>query len=581
VRRGGALTPLGRAIAAVVVIALGVGAFFIFTGDDDPRSGSDPTSASSTDEPDTDPKDFKRNTYLDVACEMPSDWAKYIYRGWNPGKTRDYDIAIVPTPPNYMGTLINTSHSGPYDFLQEVPMILYGPGFVKPSGRVTLDREATVADIAATSAELMDYDFPPRKATPFTEVLEETSDKPKLILTMVIDGGGWNVLEEHPDTWPNMASLIDEGANIEDTVVGSSPSITPAVHTNIGTGSFPRQHGVTAIAVRNDEGNVIGSFTPVDSEEGVTISDPTLNLKQETLADMYDQDTGNEARVALVAPGNYQLGMIGFGLGIEGGDADIVTSYAKITDEWGSNSEFYYTPPYVNELEGPEDDLAAIDAADGEVDEQWRGHKFPPNIVATPALAPWQNRIIQALIENEGFGNDEVTDLLSINYKSPDSLGHIYNMISEEEGDTIESVDTAIGEMVEYLDTEIGEGEWVVMITADHGQTPLEAGGWPISRTEIKLDIDRAFDLGEDDLSLTEQTSATSFFMRKDEMKARDITPEQVSTFLTGYTIGDNIAQGNDVPEGYEDRLDEKIFDGVVPGRRIDELAECTGVTGE
>lgn len=576
------MTRSGRLLAAAVVIGLAAGTFFFMTKDDTPSEGPRTAASSTPEDKGNNEPEPKRHGYLETACEMPTEWAKYIYRGWNPGKTRDYDIAIVPTPPNYMGTFINTSHSGPYDFLQEIPLILYGPGFIKQSGRVTLDREVTIADIAPTTAELMGYDFPPRKSAPLTEVLEDTPDKPKLILTMVMDGGGWNVLEEHPDTWPNLAQLIEEGANIEGAVAGSSPSITPAVHTNIGTGSFPRQHGVTAIAVRNDEGNVIGSFTPIDSQEGVTITDPTLNLKQQTLADMYDQSTGNEAKIALVAPGNYQLGMIGFGLGLEGGDADIVTSYAKTTNVWGSNPEFYYTPPYVNDVEGPLEDLRAVDIADGETDDQWRGHDFPPNIVATPALAPWENRIIQALIENEGFGDDEITDMMQINYKAPDSLGHIYNMISPEEGDVLRSVDEAIGAMVTYLDSEIGEGEWVMMITADHGQTPLEIGGWPISRSEIHLDIDRAFNIdpAEGDVSLTEQTSATSFFMRRAEMKAQGITPEQVATFLTGYTIGDNIAESNEVPEGYEDRLDEKIFDGVVPGRRIDELAECTGVTG-
>lgn len=573
------MTKTGRLVAALLVVVLGVGGFFLFSGDDEPDPDPGPVAPSTFSAGKGSGLD--QDAYLETACEMPADWAKYIYRGWNPGKTRDYDIAIVPTPPNYMGTLINTSHSGPYDFLQKVPLILYGPGFIKPSGRVTLDREVTVADIPATAADLMNYDFPKRKATSLTEVLQDTTDEPKLVLTIVIDGGGWNVLDEHPDVWPNIAKLIEEGANIDEAVVGSSPSITPAVHTNIGTGSFPRQHGVTAIAVRNDEGKVIGSFTPVDSQEGVTISDPTLNLKQQTLADMYDQDVGNEARIALVAPGNYQLGMIGFGLGLEGGDADIVTSYAKTTDEWGSNDKFYFTPPYVNDVEGPEADLEAADAADGEADGQWRGHDFPANIVATPALAAWQNRIIQALIENEGFGRDEITDMLAVNYKAPDSLGHIYNMISEEEADVLGSVDTAIGEMVDYLDSGVGRDEWVMMITADHGQTPLEAGGWPISRNEIKLDIDRAFGLSEDDTSLTEQTSATSFFMRKHEMKERGIKPEEVSTFLTDYRIGDNIAEGDDVPEGFEERLDERIFDGVVPGRRIDDLAECTGVTGE
>ena len=522
---------------------------------------------------------MKPGGYLDAACDIPPRWAELIHRGWAPGKTRDFDISIVPNPPNYMGTFVDTSHSGPYDFLQEIPLIFYGPGFVKQLGHTDVGRDVTLADIAPTAAEMLDYDWPNRpQSSPVTEVLEDTTDKPKLILTMVVDGGGWNVLEEHPDAWPNIQELIDGGANVDGATAGSSPSITPAVHTNIGTGSFPRQHGVTAIAVRHGKGNLVGAFTPVDNKEGVSIVDPTINLRQETLADMYDRAVDNAAEIALVAPGTYQLGMLGHGLGSEGGDADIVTSLTKTTGEWSTNPDFYSAPDYVNtDVEGPEEDLREADIADGETDEQWRGHDFPSNVVATPALAAWENRIIQAIIEREGFGQDDVTDLFQINYKAPDSVGHIYNMISAEEEDTLRSVDEAIGEMVDFLDAEVGAGEWAMILTADHGQTPLEAGGWPISRSEIKVDIDEHFGLGPDDVSLVEQTSASSFFMRRDELAAHDVKPEEVADYLTGYTIGDNIAEGSDVPGGYEERLDERIFSAIVPGRRIDKVTACTG----
>ena len=562
----------------LVIAGLVAGGLTIFTGGDG-APGDDPTTTPNGSGKTKKEGPVKRGGYLEAACDIPARWANLIYRGWAPGKTRDFDLSIVPDPPNYMGTFVDTSHSGPYDFLQEVPLVLYGPGFVKEMGHTTVDREVTIADIAPTTAELTNFDWPARgQSQPLTEVIEDGAEKPKLILTIVIDGGGWNVLREHPDAWPNIRDLIERGANVDGAIAGSSPSITPAIHTNIGTGTFPRQHGVTAIAVRHEKGDLVGAFTPVDNQEGVSIVDPTINLRQETFADMYDRAVGNEAKIALLAPGNYQLGMIGHGLGAEGGDADIVTSLAKTTNEWSTNPTFYFAPEYVNtEVEGPEEDLSAVDAADGEMDDQWRDHDFPSNVVATPALASWQNRLIQEIIDRADFGDDEVTDLFQINYKAPDSVGHIYNMLSAEEEDTLRSVDTAVGEMVDYLDAEVGAGEWAMMLTADHGQTPLEAGGWPISRSEIKLDIDRHFGLGPDDLSLLEQTSASSFFMRREELAKHNVTPEEVADYLTGYTIGDNIAEGNDVPEGYENRLDDRIFAAIIPGRKISKVATCTG----
>lgn len=565
-------------LVVIVLVVAGGGAWLVLSGEEDPEPKTSKVVTKTPEDSEPEAGDpIQGRAFLKAACEIPERWARLIYRGWAPGTTRAYDLSIVPHPPNYMGSFINTSHSGPYDFLQEIPMTLYGPGFVEPAGRTTLDREVTIADIAPTVAELIDFDFPQRKATPLSEVLSDTTDKPKLVVTIVIDGGGWNVLEEHPDSWPNLERLMAEGANIDNAIAGSSPSITPAVHTSIGTGAFPRQHGVTAIVVREGDGNLAGAFSEDDDIVGVNLVNPTINLRKSTVADEYDVSTGNDAKVALISPGTYQLGMIGHGAAFEGGDHDISPMLAKVEEQWGTNPTYYSAPDYINdEVAGPDADLEAVDRSDGEADGKWRGHEIPP-VVATPALAPWENRIIKAVIENEGFGRDAITDLLSINYKAPDSLGHLYNMISPEEAETLESADAALGDLVDYLDSEVGEDEYVVIVTADHGQTPLEAGGWPINRDEIRADIDGRFDKVDNDVSVLEQTSASSFFMRKSEMKENGVTPEQVATFLTDYTIGDNIPDGGEVPQEFQDRLDEPIFDAVIPGRKITKVARCTG----
>ena len=68
-----------------------------------------------------------------------------------------------------------------------------------PTGEV--DRPVTVAGIAPTAAELLKFDgFRAPDGQPMTEALlpEAERDVPKLLVTMVWDAGGINVLEEHP-----------------------------------------------------------------------------------------------------------------------------------------------------------------------------------------------------------------------------------------------------------------------------------------------------------------------------------------------------------------------------------------------
>ncbi|HEX2057084.1 MAG TPA: alkaline phosphatase family protein, partial [Actinomycetota bacterium] len=521
----------------IVIVLLGGGTFALTRGGEEPREPAPTAEPLKTDDGKPDVA-LPKKAYLRDACKLPPKWVKRIHRGWAPGGIRDYDLVIVPRPPNYMGTFVNTSHSAPYDFLQKVPLIFYGKGFVEPAGQVRLDREPTIADLAPTYAELMGFDeWPDRTAEAITEVLKETDATPNLIVTAVIDGGGWNALEEWPDAWPFMEQMIEEGANVEETIVGSSPSITPATHTNLSTGTFPRYHGVTAIAVRADDGSIVGSFSEAPGNPGPAVMDARVTMTKTTLADLWDRANGNEPLIGMLAAGNLQLGMIGHGSALDGGDKDIAAILSR--GEWATNPEFYSLPEYVNtEVPGAEKYVEEVDRADGQADGKWMGHGIEP-LDGSPAFAPWENDTMFALMEREGFGKDEVTDLFYVNYKAPDKAGHTWNMIAPEQEDVIRSVDEAIEELVRWLDDNVGEEEYVLVVTADHGQTPL--GGWAISRSEVSDDLGRQFDGIANGKGVIGRTSASSFFSNPDEMEANGVTPEQVSSFLSRYTIGDNI----------------------------------------
>lgn len=512
---------------------------------------------------------------LKAGCRLPSRWITALYEGWDPSPSRTHDLILVPHPPNYMGSITDTSHSGPYDFLQEVPLLFYGPGHISQSGTVALDRRVSLVDLAPTYAATMDYEFPQRDGRAITEILSEDQDPPKLIVTAVIDGGGWNVLDLWSGRWPQLKELMKRGASIENATVGSSPSITPAIHTNLSTGLYPRKHGVTAIVVRTKEGDLTETFAPVGENTGVRNMDATISLTETTLADEWDLANDNEALIGMVSPGFLQIGMVGSGTAVPGGDKDIVAVLAKKTGDWGTNPDLYSLPDYVNtDVRGPARDKRAVDRSDGLVDGQWLGHEITP-VFATPAMAPWENRTIEALIKREGFGEDEITDLFYINYKAPDAAGHLYNMIAPEQGDTIESVDTAIADLVEWLDRKIGPEEYILTVTADHGQTPLEAGGWPIRPLEIIDDLNEAFDDTPNERGVIQDTSAHTLFMSKPELQINGVTPEQVSDFLFDYTLSENVAEDDAYPPEFAGRENERIFETVVPGRLIDEVQDC------
>ena len=123
----------------------------------------------------------------------------------------------------------------------------------------------TLADVSPTYADLLHFDDWPteeRDGVDLSDALvepEERATPPKLIFTVVWDGGGINVLRQWPDDWPFLKKLMNEGASFTNATVGSSPSITPATHSTLGTGTFPDKHGLTDIKMRI-KGKIVDAF---------------------------------------------------------------------------------------------------------------------------------------------------------------------------------------------------------------------------------------------------------------------------------------------------------------------------------
>nr|MBA2600429.1 alkaline phosphatase family protein [Actinomycetota bacterium] len=342
-------------------------------------------------EPVTEPADGWRAS----GCSLPLEYVRRIRRGNYPG--RSPDVIVVPREPNFFGAFTSTSHSGPWDYLQKVPLVFYGPGFIEPEADLSLDREVTLADLAPTLAELLDVEFPTAVGRPIEGVLDPTrAGPPKLIVTVVWDGGGWNTLRTWPDQWPHLKKLMAGGTSVQDVIVGSSPSVTPAIHTNIGTGAFPKQHGTVGIPIREEDGTMSIAF---DNKSPDHVEIPMLG-------DTYDAATGNAAEVGMFAFKGWHMGMMSHGALAPGGDKDIAI-LANTQEKFVTNPNLFEVPSYVEDITGLEDYVRSVDQADGELDDKWMGHEVldqPSERRDTPAWTLFQTKIIKTVLSREGFG---------------------------------------------------------------------------------------------------------------------------------------------------------------------------------
>jgi hypothetical protein len=355
------------------------------------------------------------------------------------------------------------------------------------------------------------------------------------------------------------------GTSVRDVLVGSSPSVTPAIHATIGTGTFPRQHGIVDIPLRSEE-EVVGSW---DHQA------PTY-LTARSFADVYDLATDNRALVAMVAERGWHLGMIGHGAALAGADRDVAVM-GEAPGGLYTNERFYDLPAYLQDVPGYELDVRTIDQADGRIDGQWRGHDMlsdPEELRLTPTFALYQNRLIEELVRREGYGDDSVGDLLFTNYKQIDLVGHAWNMTAPEEKDAIRFSDRALGGLVRILDSEVGRRRWVLAVTADHGQTPLPENGeaWPIEINELVRDLVSHFNVPR---QMVQENRPSALWLDLSYMERRGIELDEVSRMLLNYQAQENTIEGETVPAQFDGRLDEKVFEAVFPYAWMPQVWDC------
>ena len=501
----------------------------------------------------------------DAACAIPHQQLLRIWRGTDP--ERSGQIVFVPQEPNFVGT--NFPHSGPWNYLQDVPLFWYGPGIVPALGRV--ERPVTLADVAPTQGKLLDFAFdaPDGRALP---EIPKPDTPPPLIVTLIWDAGGLSLLDAFPNDWPVLRSMIPDGIWFDHASVGSSPSITPATHATIGTGAFPMHTGQTDAEFRLGDDLVrAGALGPV-------------LLMEPTLADLYDRAMGNEPLVGALASVTWHLNMASHGSLWGGGDRDIaVLRVPTAADNEGAEGTtwnlqgryqpFYELPDYVNDLPPLSAYTEEIDRQDGALDGKWRDNSIEQyeSGWATPARIPYQGAMVEEVIAREGFGDDPVPDLLFVNFKAIDHVSHIWSANSPEMQDTLAWQDEDLGRFVDFLDREVGQGRYVLLLTADHGAQfdPAVSGAFQVTPTELERDLNAAFPAAGGG-SVFQAVRSSQIYVNEDTMASSGFSLEQISRFILDYTH----EQGNpdDAAPLPEAERSELVFSAAFPITLMDGL---------
>src|SRR3569623_1192553 len=119
----------------------------------------------------------------------------------------------------------------------------------------------------------------------------------------------------------------------------------------------------------------------------------------------------------------------------------------------------------------------------GEMGEKGFGATFPhdpqatkhPNdaVFAMPLGNDLEFDLAEATIDGEQLGADRTPDLLVISLSAHDYVGHGWGHESEEQWDMELRLDRRSAAFLDTLDQKVGAGRWAMIVTSDHGASPL------------------------------------------------------------------------------------------------------------
>jgi hypothetical protein len=382
-------------------------------------------------------------------------------RAYFPGRTGQ--IVVVPRQGHIItrrDPAVTYMHGSPWPYDARIPFLIHGPAFVRPG---TYPGAVTQQDMAPTLAALLGVPMPGTSAGRSQRaILKPGAERPRLILLAVLDGMRQDYFDRHASALPTLMRLRRQGAWFSRAGVNFLPTITSVAHATIATGADPRVHGIVANALFDRVAGQAADVYPGLSPR---------HLMALTLADVWNVET--DGRAIIIGQGSTvraAIPLAGHGACLLNGRPVLAASYSEKSGGWETNSECYRRPDYLKDRNA----RALWEGTDG----LWMGHRVasPSDVRYSALFSRFETEALRLMIEREPLGADDVADLVFVNLKTPDYVGHRYGPDSPETRDTLAALDRDLAGVLAALDAKVGRDRYVTAITADHGMPPEPDG---------------------------------------------------------------------------------------------------------
>lgn len=333
------------------------------------------------------------------------------------------------------------------------------------------------------------------------------SDKPKLVVVLVVDQMRADYVDKFQGQWKGgLKRLVEEGAWFREAAYPYAATETCVGHSTISTGALPRTHGMVA-----------NSWWERESQRVVTCTaDPNVKNVGYAGAEVKGGDSAWRMLVPAFAEElKFQSGgaprVVTFSLKaraaatLAGHKADGATWFDPAAGAWETSSA-YPTVPFVEDYakaHPAREDYGktwalALPPSAYLYDEKAKGASLSPGGEATfphplrgkaggsePDSAfyeEWEaspfadtalTKMAEAAVDSLRLGKNGGIDYLGVSYSSPDYVGHAFGPRSWEIQDVLIRLDEDLGDLFAHLDQKLGRGNYVVVLSADHGVVPV------------------------------------------------------------------------------------------------------------
>jgi hypothetical protein len=336
-------------------------------------------------------------------------------------------------------------------------------------------------------------------------------------MLLVLDGMRRDYFDRYADSMPTFAALRKRGSWFTQARVNFLPTNTAVGHSTVSTGTDPRVHGITGVSVYDRR-----NHRRHDIFDGGMPQD----LMALTLADVWLHATAG--RAIILAQGSIDRAatpLAGHGACQLNGAPVVLASYDQQTGDWNTNPNCFRLPPYLKDRNA---------RTLWQADKEWMGHRIDSSAtVRYSALFPgFEADAMTAMIEREPVGEDNVADLILLNYKGADFVGHKYGPDSNEIRVTLAEMDRQLARMLRALEAKVGSN-YLLAMTADHGM-PSEPSS-PDRRHFVPSIVDllhEKFDPERKQLVTSLEPENGQIFVDEDRLSYLGLTLRDLAHFL-------------------------------------------------